>query len=582
MSHQEKQEKSCKSVIKLSETGINSEESKQSELHLVIEDTILTQLSHPINQSEKLYSIVESVHTNNETTLTDKPTTSKVFSQKVKSSKKSVQDSTTKEKVYNPFWDKFCLETSNKLYAATKIDLQGLDLNLSILCATPTILNSWFSTVLIYLPKKSLLKTSLQLSTSLVADYTDSENTKLKSKKIRIYPELKLRKLYKRWFAAARYCYNSAIAYQKNCFINNQKQPTKYDLRKIIMDSIPKWVDDCPYALRANAVFDAKTAFSKTKDKKEPKFKSCREMEHSIRLADTNWGAVKVDKKVSHFIPYPTYKTIIDGEIVKTKDLQLNPSEPLCEEMPSQFTILLDRGRWFICFAIEFQPQLNIKNNCIALDPGVRTFQTGFDGNKIMEIGKNDIGKISNLCQRLDKLQSRLKLATGRQNKRLRWKLKKESQSLRVRISNLQFEIHNKTAASLTKNYKHIFLPTFETSKMVSKNRRKINSKTARNMLTWSHYRFKQTLKFHALKRGCVVHDVTEEYTSKTCSKCGKVHEKLGGNAKFVCPSCGNTIPRDWNGAINIFIKSIRDLVNGLVSTNSEVDSPRYTVEFSS
>ncbi|MDE5080656.1 MAG: zinc ribbon domain-containing protein [Trichodesmium sp. St18_bin1] len=41
--------------------------------------------------------------------------------------------------------------------------------------------------------------------------------------------------------------------------------------------------------------------------------------------------------------------------------------------------------------------------------------------------------------------------------------------------------------------------------------------------------RFKQTLKFHGLKRVATVIDVTEEYTSKTCTKCDYVHQNLGG-----------------------------------------------------
>ena len=116
---------------------------------------------------------------------------------------------------------------------------------------------------------------------------------------------------------------------------------------------------------------------------------------------------------------------------------------------------------------------------------------------------------------------------------------------------------------------------------MVVKKKRKLRSKTARNMLTWSHYKFKQTLKFHAIKRDCVVHDVTEEYTSKTCSKCGHVHERLAGNKKFKCPNCGHEIPRDWNGAINIFIKSINDLINASTKVEAGQDVARYTVETS-
>ncbi|WP_322111932.1 zinc ribbon domain-containing protein, partial [Aerosakkonema funiforme] len=33
--------------------------------------------------------------------------------------------------------------------------------------------------------------------------------------------------------------------------------------------------------------------------------------------------------------------------------------------------------------------------------------------------------------------------------------------------------------------------------------------------------------------------DVTEEYTSKTCTRCGQVHPKLGGSQLFHCPECG-------------------------------------------
>ena len=92
---------------------------------------------------------------------------------------------------------------------------------------------------------------------------------------------------------------------------------------------------------------------------------------------------------------------------------------------------------------------------------------------------------------------------------------------------------------------------------MVKKTKRKLNSKSARNMLTWSHYRFEQTLKFHCQKRGVRLHLITEEYTSKTCSKCGEIYPKLASNKVFKCPHCEHVIPRDFNGAINIAFKTL-------------------------
>ena len=321
-------------------------------------------------------------------------------------------------------------------------------------------------------------------------------------------------------------------------------------------------------------MFDAKLAFYKTatKNKSNPRFKSCREPIKSLRIGAKYWN---------NFTHYAKTTFVVNGKKLAMKDLQINAVEPLCEEMPSEFTILVDKGRWYLSFSIPFEIEENNNHNCIGLDPGVRTFLTGFDGENILEIGNGSISDVAILCQRLDKIQSQIALLKGRSNKRARWKLRKLSEDLRTRIRNLTNEVHNKASAMLTKNYKHIFLPTFETSKMVVRKKRKIRSKTARNMLTWSHYKFKQTLKFHAFKRDCVVHDVTEEYTSKTCSKCGHVHEKLGGNKKFRCPSCGHHLPRDWNGAINIFIKSLNDITSASTSVGAGEDIPRYTVDIS-
>ena len=91
---------------------------------------------------------------------------------------------------------------------------------------------------------------------------------------------------------------------------------------------------------------------------------------------------------------------------------------------------------------------------------------------------------------------------------------------------------------------------------MVCRGRRKIRSKTARQLLTWAPYSFKQRLLSKALEYPWVqIIECREDYTSKTCGRCGGIHRTLGGNKRFVCPRCSFHVDRDLNGARNILLR---------------------------
>lgn len=464
------------------------------------------------------------------------------------------------DKNLKPFWNESCQEMSNALWSLTKTDWLDSVSTYSDSFVSSTLANSWFATTQVSLLNEKWWKTYWQSFTSSLADSTDCGSTKSKSKKIRVYPQKELKLVWNQWLSASRYCYNKAMAILRDAYVAKQKLPSAYDLRKIVMKDLPDWVENSPYNLRGAAVIDAHRAFKTTdKDNKsKPKFRSCRNPVKSFKLQKPNW------KKG---ITYPTHKTL-DG--VKLSELKVNSSEELPSEMPSDFSIILDRGRWYIAFTIQEKMEaIKPLEKPIFSDSGVRCFQTLFDGNSIIEIGKNSISRIIVLCKRLDRILSQIAKAVGRKEKRNRFNLRKKAEKLRVKIRNLIDECHKKTACWLTKNYTDIFIPTFESSQMVKKTKRKLNSKTARNMMTWSHYRFEQTLKFHCEKRGVRLHIITEEYTSKTCSKCGEIHSKLGSNKMFKCPHCDHKIPRDFNGAINIAFKTLSTWKGRLGSAES-------------
>lgn len=52
----------------------------------------------------------------------------------------------------------------------------------------------------------------------------------------------------------------------------------------------------------------------------------------------------------------------------------------------------------------------------------------------------------------------------------------------------------------------------------------------------------------------------TEEYTSKTCTRCGSLND-VGSSEVYQCSNCDLIIDRDVNGARNIFIKCVNEMM---------------------
>ena len=143
-------------------------------------------------------------------------------------------------------------------------------------------------------------------------------------------------------------------------------------------------------------------------------------------------------------------------------------------------------------------------------------------------------------------------------NRRKRRQMRSAQARMRQRITNLVDELHWQLVRWLTSNYQIILLPTFETHDLTQRAGRKIRSKTARMMLTFRNYEFKQRLKWKAWQRGALVLDVDEAYTSKTRSWDGTVNTKLGG-AKAIRDDTGFGMDRDVNGARGIFLRALGD-----------------------
>ncbi|MEC4819779.1 MAG: transposase, partial [Scytonema sp. PMC 1069.18] len=379
---------------------------------------------------------------------------------------------------------------------------------------------------------------------------------------------------------ANRKVYNNAIAYlnkhQGFVYINTKgekrtsgKKEFRSFCKTLGEEIIPQWCKDLGIAHALdNALFEAYTAWRNTD--KQPKFIG-KDKDKKINpiggLRISKFRSIRDKNQTIQFDP----KDYKNGHWMASKGLEKAEfwGQDYCViNYDSATELTYNKGRWYANFPvdIEVEPRAS-KGKVISLDPGLRTFLTGFDGNYFTEFAKNDFAKIAKLCYHLDRLKSKHDKSKGGKFKRLRYKLRQAMERIRTRIKNLRSECHKQVASYLARNYDVIYLPTFETSQMVAKKKRKLKSKSARAMMTWAFYEFSQTLQHLCNRYGSKLVRMTEEYTSKTCTKCGHIHHKLGSSKLFKCPNCGYEIQRDFQGAFGIFLKALWDTT--LVSTVS-------------
>jgi putative transposase len=440
-------------------------------------------------------------------------------------------DSISSERDFSSFWTESCREMSKRLLSLTEIGSVGLgSIGLNTL-QNKTIAESWFSTKHNSHLKKNLFKTLFPLSVYSPIEFTVSGNTQIKSRKIRIYPNKEDIKTYNRYLGLSRYWFNQAVNYLKQA----GTKASIMEVRKIQKNNHPEWAYNCPQRIREHAMLDACNAVknAKLKCKRTGEFQNI-----GYRTRKDSKQGIGFDKQSLK------QNNLFGGK----HSIKFHSTEVINVEKEGN-RIVKENGRWFVITPIEYKikkPETQ-RLGVVALDCGVRTFQTYYSPFTSGKIGDGDFSRIFRICYRIDNIISKMSKADYMGRKRL----KKARNRLYWKIKDLISDIHHKSASFLVKNFDTILIPTFETSNMVQK----LRSKTARAMLTWGHYRFKEFLKFKGREYSCNVIEVNESYTSKTCSSCGKV-QNIGSKKTFRC-KCGLEMDRDLNGAKNIYLRNI-------------------------
>ena len=357
--------------------------------------------------------------------------------------------------------------------------------------------------------------------------------------------------------------YNRAIAH-----CTKTKTYSYYAIRAALTNdaTVPAHMKCLPVAIRKYAVKDATQAFLTNFAKKKQNtdhrfhvsFKTKKHAPKTLKLESAKMGVKLVDMQPRLFI----------GD---AKERQLSREgipfdsrgETFLRDTKDPVLQIDSLGRFWLITVCTREPETQgqRKHGVVALDPGVRTFQTTYspDGTSY-KLGDTASNRVYRLLLLRDKF---LGLSCRRGPSRYaRRGFRQKAAKLMARIEHLVDELHWKTARFLVQGWSEVIIPVFGTAAMSKKyqaaraKRRCIGRKTTRQMLHLRHYTFRQRLHHLAKLTGTKVTEVTEEYTSKTCGNCGVVKSNLGGAKKLRCSSCGVCLDRDGNGARNIFIKS--------------------------
>jgi transposase len=417
----------------------------------------------------------------------------------------------------------------------------------------------------------------------------------LRSVRFRVHATIHMQRLLPQWFGACRAVYNRCVDSDKNM------KTSAIQLKKqIVTGTKPEeWMNDCPNHLRSEAIRDycgGRKAALSAYQKKLWKFQQDQErweqqgkrwkqpvkpkppvMKHRTKKSPRSVLHIPKDdiemtkngfkllftrtiNQACRDTNVPCPKRRHHSDLLSVNSRTKRKDKKFLELLKnggSKHDVRLIRyrdGRLIIEVPVDVQPiNTPTPQFAVGIDPGLRTplATAGTDGI-IMEMGAKFKENVKIHRERKGKLQSRLSKTI---DKAKRKRIKKQIGRLHSKITNTRTQFHYEAIKELT-SYTHIYLPKTSYkgwNRGLDRNSRRTCQEVAHPLL-----RNRLINKSEILGGGRVVYNCSEYMTTKTCSSCFRVHDKIGSSEVFTCPSCGVTVGRDHNAARNILLINLR------------------------
>lgn len=370
----------------------------------------------------------------------------------------------------------------------------------------------------------------------------------LRSFKTEINPTREQIEKIKRTIGVCRFIYNFYLSHNKAIYESEKRFVSGMEFSKWLNNEfIPNnpdyaWIKEVSSKAVKQAIMNGEKAFKKffIGKSKFPRFKKKRNQDVKAYFPKNSATDLTVER---HRVKIPTFGW------VRLKEKGYLPTNAKV----SSCTISQKAGRFYISLLVEVEtkPQNVPDGEGIGIDLGIKEFAVLSDGRVFSNINKTETVK---------KLEKKLKREQKRLSKKYEMKKKRGEKSatcsanvdkqiekiqrIHQRLANIRNDYLNKIVNELGKtNPAFIALEDLNIKGMMK------NRHLSKAIAQQKFYQFK--LK---VKGKFIVKEVNRFYpSSKTCSNCGWHFKELKlSDRTFECKSCGLTIDRDLNAAINI------------------------------
>ncbi len=339
-----------------------------------------------------------------------------------------------------------------------------------------------------------------------------------------------------------RWVYNETLATRKNAYEQEGRSVSYYETKKLL----PQWKEEKPElknvysqvlqeaVKRVDLAFQA--FFRRVQNGEKPGYPRFRGRGRYDSFTYTQFG-FSLKPGILH--------------LSKIGDVKIKLHRPIEGEIRRVSIRRMPTGKWFASFLVDVEPDEPLPKTglSIGVDVGLKSFITLSNGEHVdnPRFFVHEERALAKAQRRLSKTEK----GTPERAKAL-----KVVRRIHERIANKRDDFVRKLSLELVRSYDLIAFEDLNVQEMMR------NHCLSKHIADAAWNKLITTTTYKAEWAGKRVVLVNPNGTSQICSGCGQVVQKDLSERVHSCPSCGLTLDRDHNAALNILRLGLQSVAN--------------------